>query len=125
MARLLVVDDDPDLLILLDAHFSVRGHKVSIAESCEAAIGLLALARPDAILLDFCLPKMDGARFLEILRGDPLTKDVPVVVMSAASPSWITTRMPADPLVRVIDKPFDFAELDPLIEDMIPARPAA
>lgn len=125
MSHLLVIDDDPDLLILLDAHYSVRGHKVSPATSCEAALGLLALGRPDAILLDFCLPKMDGARFLEILRADPLTKNVPVVVMSAASASWVASRLPKDPLLRLIDKPFDFAQLDPLLDEFLsPARPS-
>jgi len=121
MAHLLVIDDDPDLLVLLDAHYSVRGHKVSVATSCETALGLLAAGRPDAVLLDFCLPKMDGARFIEILRSDPLTRGMPVVVMSAASASWVSSRLPKDPLLRLIDKPFDFAQLDPLLHEFLAA----
>jgi CheY-like chemotaxis protein len=121
MAALLVIDDDPDLLVLLDAHYSVRGHKVAVATSCEAALGLMVKGKPDAVLLDFCLPKMDGARFIEILRSDPLTKSVPVVVMTAASASWVATRLPKDPLVRLIDKPFDFDQLDPMIQEVLTA----
>ncbi len=124
MATLLVIDDDPDLLVLLDAHYSVRGHKVTVTTSCEAALGVMVKGKPDAILLDFCLPKMDGARFLEILRADPLTRGVPVVVMTAASGSWVASRLPQDPLVRLIDKPFDFDQLDPLIAEVLAAAAA-
>lgn len=122
MATLLVVDDDPDLLILLEAHFGAREHTVVSALSCEAGLSLAASRQPDLILLDFCLPKMDGARLLEILRSDALTRATPVIVMSAASVDWVRSRLAPDPLVRVIDKPLDFAHLDSLIEEMIAAR---
>lgn len=122
MATLLVVDDDPDLLILLEAHYGARGHLVEVAGSCEEALGKVAAHKPDAVLLDFCLPKMDGARFIEILRGDPLTKSVPVIVMTAASASWVASRLPKDPLIKLIDKPFDFVQLDPLIVDALSAK---
>jgi CheY-like chemotaxis protein len=124
MALLLVVDDDPDLLILLDAHYSVRGHQVAVALNCEDGLLLAAKRRPDAVLLDFCLPKMDGARFIEILRADALTRLTPVVVMSAASASWVADRLPRDPLVRNIEKPFDFSALDPMIDEVLGARRA-
>lgn len=122
MADILVVDDDPDLLILLDAHYSVRGHRVSVALSCEEGLRQAAVRRPDVILLDFCLPKMDGARFIEILRADELTKLTPVIVMSAASQNWVTQRLTPGPLVRVIEKPFDFRQLDALIDELVAAR---
>ena len=121
MPFLLVVDDDPDLLTLLSAHYSVRGYTVAVAESCEAALRLAAERRPDAVLLDFCLPRMDGARFIEILRADELTKKTPVVVMSAASAPWVTARLPQDPLIGMLEKPFEFGTLDPMIENLMAA----
>ncbi|HEX4047087.1 MAG TPA: response regulator [Elusimicrobiota bacterium] len=121
MPLLLVVDDDPDLLVLLSAHYGVRGYVVAVAETCEAALRLAAERRPDAVLLDFCLPKMDGARFIEILRADVLTKKTPVIVMSAASASWVATRLPRDPLIRTLEKPFEFNALDPLLDELIGA----
>lgn len=121
MPLLLVVDDDPDLLVLLSAHYGVRGYSVAVAETCEAALRLAAERRPDAVLLDFCLPKMDGARFIEILRADELTKRTPVIVMSAASASWVATRLPRDPLIRTLEKPFEFNALDPLLKELIGA----
>ena len=124
MANILVVDDDPDLLILMDAHYSVRGHRVRVASNCEEGLKQAAAARPDVILLDFCLPKMDGARFIEILRADELTKNTPVIVMSAASQNWVAQRLPADPIVRAVEKPFDFKTLDAMIDELIAARRA-
>jgi CheY-like chemotaxis protein len=122
MPRILIVDDDPDLLVLLDAHYSVRGYTVAVAGSCEEALRMAAAARPDVVLLDYCLPKMDGTRFIEILRGDELTKRTPVVVMSAAAASWVNTRLPDDPTVRSIEKPFEFSVLDPLLVELIGPR---
>ena len=121
MAHILVVDDDPDLLELLKLHFTAHTHSVDGAESVAEAMTLAARRRPDAVVLDFCLPHIDGARFIEILRADPLTKDTPVVVVSAASQSWVITRLPLDPLVRLLEKPIDFAKLDKVLEDLIAA----
>ena len=118
MPRLLIVDDDKDLLFLLDAHFRVRGYEVDVAATCEEALRMAAENRPDVVLLDFCMPKMDGARFAQILRVDELTRMTPVVLMSAASASWIDARLEPDPLLRRIDKPFEFDVLDPLIEEL-------
>jgi DNA-binding response OmpR family regulator len=118
MPLLLVVDDDPDLLVLLKAHYNVQGYKVSVAETCEEALRLAAESRPDAVLLDFCLPKMDGARFIDILRADELTKATPVIVMSAAAAGWVASRLQKDRQVRTIEKPFEFAELDPIIAEL-------
>jgi DNA-binding response OmpR family regulator len=121
MSLLLVVDDDPDLLTLLSAHYSIRGYEVVVAETCEAALRLAAERRPDAVLLDFCLPRMDGARFIEILRADELTKKTPVIVMSAASARWVASRLPQDPLIDTLEKPFEFAALDPMLENLLAA----
>ena len=122
MPRLLVVDDDPDLLLLLDAHYSARGYAVEVSQSCEEALRLASANRPDAVLLDYCLPKMDGARFIEVLRAGEATKRTPVLVMSAASAGWVAERLPRDPFVRLIEKPFEFSVLDPLLDEMTVSR---
>jgi CheY-like chemotaxis protein len=124
MPLLLIVDDDPDLLTLLSAHYGIRGYTVVVAESCEAALRLAAERRPDAVLLDFCLPKMDGSRFIEILRADELTEKTPVIVMSAASAHWVASRLRPDPLVGALEKPFEFAALDAMLENLLAAAAA-
>ena len=122
MAALLIIDDDPDILLLLDTRYSARGHEVTVTLTCAAGLSLAASRTPDLILLDFRMPQMDGARFIEILRADDLTKKTPVIVMSAASPTWVASRLVSDPLVQIIEKPFDFASLDQMIEEVVGAR---
>jgi len=122
VATLLIVDDDPDLLVLLSAHYGAQGYAVAAVESCAAALRLAAERRPDIVLLDFCLPRMGGKRFIEILRADGLTRATPVIVMSAASLDWVVSSLAPDPLVHAIEKPLDFASLDSLIEKMIAER---
>ena len=122
MAALLIIDDDPDILLLLNTHYSARGHEVAAALTCAEGLSVAASHPPDLILLDFRLPTMDGARFIEILRADELTKKTPVIVMSAASPTWVASRLESDPLVQIIEKPFDFASLDKMIEEVVGAR---
>jgi len=119
MAHILVVDDDSDLILLMKTHLEAHGHSVDGSESVAEAMTLAARKRPQAVVLDFCLPRIDGARFIEILRADPLTKETPVLVVSAASQSWIESRLPPDPLVRLIEKPIDFPKLDRTLEDLI------
>ena len=124
MATLLVVDDDPDILLLLNTRYGARGHEVAVALTCAEGLSVAALHPPDLILLDFRLPQMDGARFIEILRADELTKRIPVIVMSATSPTWVASRLDSDPLVQIIEKPFDFTSLDRMIEDVVVPRPS-
>jgi CheY-like chemotaxis protein len=121
MPHILVVDDDPDLVLLLKTHLEARGHSVDGAGSVAEAMTLAAARRPHAVVLDFCLPKIDGARFIEILRADPLTQETPVIVVSAASQSWVDSRLPPDPLVRLVEKPIDFAKLDKVIAELVAA----
>ncbi|MDE2489658.1 MAG: response regulator [Elusimicrobia bacterium] len=123
MASLLIVDDDPDLLVLLEAHYGNRGHSVTSALTCEEAMHLAVAAPPDVLITDFCLPRIDGARLLRFLRDDPATRGLPVIVISAASNSWIRQRLPDDPLVRFVEKPFEFAELDGALDEMLVRLP--
>jgi CheY-like chemotaxis protein len=121
MSSLLIIDDDPDLLALLSAHYGAGGHRVAIASNCADGLRMAAADKPDAVLLDFCMPKMDGARFIEVLRADKQTTGTPVIVMSAANSNWVSQRLQPDPLVRIVDKPFEFSKIDPLIEQLIAA----
>ena len=59
------------------------GWKVNEAENGEVAVEAIASARPDVIILDLMMPKMDGFEFLDALRGRPDWHDIPVVVITA------------------------------------------
>ncbi len=81
-ARILVIEDDPAVAWVLKALLLTRHDHVQVAPSAEEALSLARRHRPDAITLDLGLPDIDGLRLAEILRHDPDTRRVPVLVLS-------------------------------------------
>ena len=79
MTRILVVDDEPQILRALAANLKARGYAVDLAGTGEAALTLAQRHRPDAVILDLGLPGMDGLEVIQGLRG---WTDVPIVVLS-------------------------------------------
>src|SRR5262249_31974229 len=81
--RILVIEDDPDLLTILRIAAEARGHQVFEAADGKEGLDLASELRPDVILLDLMLPVMDGYKVLSALRAEESTEDVPVVVLTA------------------------------------------
>ncbi|HZS88170.1 MAG TPA: response regulator [Chloroflexota bacterium] len=79
----LVVDDDPIIVALLEAALVGQGYQVHSSAN-GAAIQAARDLQPDVILLDLMMPEMDGAEVSKRLREDPQTAMIPIVVMSAA-----------------------------------------
>lgn len=121
MAKILIVDDDPDCIELLSIHLLHRGHAVLGAKDGPAALEAAAWERPGLILLDLRMPTVDGIRVIEILRANELTAETPIILMSAADRDFATRRLAPDPTVRFIAKPLEFEELDALIAELLPA----
>ena len=82
MPHLLIVDDDPGASAALAAVLRRYGHEVSCAASVGEALGRLRAHRPDLMLLDLGLPRVDGLEFLHALSGEPGLSAVPIAVLS-------------------------------------------
>jgi len=82
MTRVLVIDDEPQILRALRINLSVRGYEVTTAATGAAALRAAAETRPDVIVLDLGLPDIDGIEVLAGLRG---WMNAPVIVLSARS----------------------------------------
>ena len=82
-ANILAVDDEPELTELISYHLSRIGHHVSTAANGWEAIDAINRCRPDIILLDLMLPDLDGFGVCEILRRDPRTATIPIIIISA------------------------------------------
>ena len=108
MPRVLLVDDDPAILRLLEVNFRIEGFDVDAAGHGEEAIAAATAARPDVAILDLMLPGMDGREILARLRATPATADVPVVFLSARG----RDDMPLEGAnVTYVQKPFDTVDL--------------
>jgi signal transduction histidine kinase/DNA-binding response OmpR family regulator len=80
---LLVIDDDPAVRELITAVMASSGWTVLSAESGEKGLVLARQAQPSVVLLDLLMPDMDGFAVTEALREDPVTRDLPIVVLTA------------------------------------------
>jgi CheY-like chemotaxis protein len=79
----LVVDDEPNVRELVRETLSLDGLELGEAEDGEEALAAVAGRRPDAIVLDLMMPRLDGFAVLERLQADPATRSIPVVVLTA------------------------------------------
>jgi response regulator RpfG family c-di-GMP phosphodiesterase len=113
--RILLVDDDPALRVLLRTTFEVADVDVSEAESAAAAAAQVARTPPDVIVLDVRMPGMDGIEYCEQLKADGATREIPVVLLSGSEGELAAAakRSGADAYLR---KPFSPLELLAVVE---------
>jgi DNA-binding response OmpR family regulator len=80
--HVLIVEDDPFLSNIYQTKFDMEGFKVSTSDNGQSGLDDAKKKKPDIILLDILLPKMDGFTVLEHLKGDPEVKDIPVLLLT-------------------------------------------
>ncbi|HIE53502.1 MAG TPA: response regulator [Armatimonadetes bacterium] len=78
----LVVDDEPVMVRLLQVNFEAEGYRVLTARDGAEAVRQTLLEHPDLIILDILMPTMDGYEALEIIKSTPETADIPVIVLT-------------------------------------------
>jgi pilus assembly protein CpaE len=83
MHTILVVDDDKGLLRILELVFRRANYEVLLAENAEEALQLVAQHYPDIILMDDMMPGMPGIEACRLIKQNPLTQSIPVVIYSA------------------------------------------
>src|ERR1700745_3832855 len=84
MARVLVIDDEPDVVRLILKVLSPRGHMVQTARDGASALARVQQEPPDVILLDSDVPKIDGAEVCRRIKTDVMTQRIPVVMMTSS-----------------------------------------
>lgn len=82
MTSVLVVDDDPDILALLESQLGAAGYAVARAESAAAARERIAKHRPDLIIADIAMPQTSGVELVASLRDDPALARIPVIYLT-------------------------------------------
>ncbi|HSY53180.1 MAG TPA: response regulator [Opitutaceae bacterium] len=124
-ALILSVDDEPDVTDLVRFNLTKAGYRVLTAASGREALETIQLHRPDLILLDLMLPDIDGFGICEILRRQPATATIPVIILTA----WATTDARHLGLdlgaLDYLTKPFSPKELTARVQRLLDLRPVA
>jgi CheY-like chemotaxis protein len=120
--RLLVVDDEPDVALLLEMALRRQGYDVTTAASGEEAIERAETDLPDCVLLDIMMPGIGGLEACRRLRESPRTRHMPVIMitgMSVLSPEKEVLATGADDW---LPKPFDLTALGHMVNRVLAAR---
>jgi CheY-like chemotaxis protein len=117
--RVLVIDDSPTIVALLKR--MLQQNQLEVLEAFDAESGIEVARRevPDLIFLDIVLPGMDGFRALRMLRRDPITKHLPIIMISGnaqATEQFYVQRIGADDFMK---KPFSRAEVFNRVEALL------
>lgn len=82
-AKILLIEDEPDILEVLDYNLTREGYKVDSCQNGEDGLKLAIRTNPDLVLLDLMLPGLDGIEICRALKEDPTTKAIPVIMVTA------------------------------------------
>ncbi|MEO8836896.1 MAG: response regulator [Caldimonas sp.] len=90
--RILVIEDDPDILEVLKLMLEYEGHQVVIAKDGRAALAAAASRPFDVVVMDISMPEMSGIDVAAALRGDPKTADVYIAIHTGLDERWVRER---------------------------------
>lgn len=110
-AKILVVDNEPDLVELLNVTLTRHGHHIFSASTGLDALHQARRHLPDLILLDLMLDDMDGFSVCEVLRSQPSTRGTPVIIMSALAGEMARLKSYHAGAVDFLGKPFRLHEV--------------
>ena len=119
--RVLVVDDEPDLVRILQFGLQSAGYVVESASDGQEGLKKAREVKPDIILLDLMLPKLDGYKICRLLKFDERFKQIPIIILSARTQEGdqaLALEMGAN---RFVTKPYNFSEILTHVEELLKA----
>ena len=118
-AKVLVVDDDPEILKMLKMRLSNSGYDVSTAADGQQAVDRAREVQPHLVVLDVMMPKMNGWEVARALRQEEGTKNVKIIMLTAIGPHVNEMTSPLYGADAHLDKPFDFKTLEATIAELL------
>jgi CheY-like chemotaxis protein len=115
----LVAEDDEDVRLLMRTRLNVRGYRVVEARDGQETLELAKDVRPDIVLMDLQLPRINGFAVARFLRQTDSLRRVPIIVVSAHDPAKHRNLALAAGCNAYVQKPIDFDHLDGLITSLL------
>jgi DNA-binding response OmpR family regulator len=125
MPRILIVDDEPNIVLALELLMRREGYEIQAVSDGEMAVEAAGSFRPDLILLDVMLPRMDGYEVCQRLRADPALKDVIIVMLTAKGREVEMEKGLALGADLYITKPFSTREVVRKVREVLAAKSGA
>ncbi|MCC7540166.1 MAG: response regulator [Deltaproteobacteria bacterium] len=123
--RVLVADDDVEILGLVTRHLSSRGFEVHEADDGETALAQARKLKPDLVVLDVMMPGMSGWQVCRSIREDSALEDTAVIMLTGIGERLNEMTSPLYGADASLDKPFEFGELDATIDRVLESRKKA
>jgi DNA-binding response OmpR family regulator len=120
--RILIVDDDPVIVRLLQINFRLEGYDVDTASRGDEALQKVRANRPDVVVLDVMMPGIDGWEVARQLKDNPSVRHIPVIFLSARAQDEDRQRGYALGVDEYVTKPFDPAHLVEIVRRSLSKR---
>lgn len=120
--KILVVDDEPDVVTYLEAIFQDNGFEVIAAYNGKEAFEKAVKEKPDLISLDITMPEESGIRSYRDLQENDATKDIPIIIVTGIDPQFkrfIETRKQVKPPAAYFEKPIEPDELVGKVKEIL------
>jgi len=117
--RILICDDDPAILRVLEVNLEVEGYDVLLAHHGQEAYEVAVAEHPDLIILDIMMPRLDGYQTCAKLKENDAVKDIPVVFLSAKAQQSDIDRGKEFGVADYLTKPFDPMDLLDVVERLL------
>ncbi len=117
--KILVVDDEPPIVRLMEFILARQGHEMLVAVNGQEALDKVRAHQPDLVLLDIMMPRIDGYEVARTLRADPVTADLPIIMLSAKAQEEDIQKGMDVGVNEYITKPFSPDQLVSVVKDYL------
>jgi CheY-like chemotaxis protein len=120
MKHILIIDDDPAILILFEEFLKSKGYATSAATNGKQGLEMLEQQKPDLIITDIMMPEMDGREMIhEVRQRQP---DLPIIAISGGvkrTPMFLLTHAKKSGACRIFNKPIELAEMLKAVQELL------
>ena len=122
--RVLIAEDEPNIVVSLEFLLEGAGHEVSIARDGQQAIDMIRRSSPHLVVLDLMLPRVDGFNVCRFVREDPTLRDIKILMLTARGRETEMTRGLEAGANAYMTKPFATRELLKTVSELLETGPA-